>query len=71
MGTLRRTMTLGKASLIYACSWPESAVLGQVDVDILVHFATNTYILYQSNPTNIDAPWSGLFIQHIWTVKLK
>ena len=42
--TLRRTTTLGKASVItYACSGPESAVLGQVDVDILVHSATNTW----------------------------
>ena len=39
---LRRTTTLGKASVItYACSRPESAALGQVDVDILVQSATN------------------------------
>ena len=43
--TFSRTMTLGKESVItYACSWPESAAaLGQVDVDILVHSATNVW----------------------------
>ena len=42
--TLRRVTTLGRASVItYACSWPESAGLGQVDVDIFVHSAKNTW----------------------------
>ena len=40
--TLRRITTLGKASMItYACSRPKSAALGLVDVEILVHSATN------------------------------
>ena len=43
--TLRQTMTLGEASVItYACAGEESAAaLGQVDVDILVHSATETW----------------------------
>ena len=66
--TLTWTTTLGKAPVItYACSGPESTAFGQVDVDILVHSATNTWLATlkawldpATNPLVVKFEWNAI-----------